>query len=312
MITLRVRPGTVVSWPTFQEESPAFSVALDGYVSTGPRYDPDGPRVNFNHHEDVDRLATRSTCAQVLMSIRQGMFTRFRDANGAVANVVVNDCDEDVCTAWALLRHHYLVTGTMNPAVNRLVAMEDALDCTAGAYPFPADLPALEELAWVFQPYRLFRASGALERLDPRAYEAVIYDVELRFLQHVTGHGKALPLDTRFDRIGGGTGWALIREVGAQARTGVFAEGIRAFVSVRERADGRYGYVIGKMSPFIPLDLRGLVADLNEADGAAPDLWGGGDIVIGSPRRGGSRLTPTEVSAMVDARFGRATRGERP
>lgn len=53
-----------------------FSIALDGYVNVGPRFDHEGPRVNFNHHEEVDRLATRATCGQVLMAIRQGLFTR--------------------------------------------------------------------------------------------------------------------------------------------------------------------------------------------------------------------------------------------
>lgn len=301
MITLHVEPTTApLSWDAFCASVPEFSIALDGYVRGGPQFDARGPRANFNHHEDVDRLATRATCAQVLMAIRQGLFLTFHDASGAGAEVFVNDCDEDVCTAWTLLNHHYLVAGTMNPLVNRLVAMEDALDCTAGAYPFPADLPALRELAWVFEPYRRFRLSGQIDRKEAAAYEGVITDVEHRIIQHVTGKGKETVLDLRYERIGGGPGWTMVREVGAQARTGMFSDGIRAFVAVRERGDGRYTYTIGKMSPFVPFDLAALTARLNEAEGATADRWGGGDTIMGSPRVGGSVLSPETVASMIE------------
>ncbi len=98
MIDLHVDLQTL-TMSQFVEQTQPFSVALDGYVRGGPQYDLKGPRVSFNHHEDVDRLATRSTCAQVLMSLRQGLFGRFRDAQGPQAHVWVNDCDEDVCTS---------------------------------------------------------------------------------------------------------------------------------------------------------------------------------------------------------------------
>lgn len=292
-----------LTWNEFYSLSPKFSIALDGYVRGGPRFDPDGPRANFNHHEDVDRLATRSTCAQVLMAIRQGLFGTFRTQDGPWCNVWVNDCDEDVCTAWTLLNNHSLVEAAVNPLVNRLVALEDALDCTAGAYPFPKDLPALRELAWVFQPYRQFRLSGQLDRKDADAFRGIIRDVEHRILLHVTGRGDELPLDTRYERIGGGQGWVAVREIGAQARTGMFSDGIRAYVSVRERADGATAYVIGKLSPFVRMDLPRLCRSLNESDGihyTDSDRWGGGDNVIGSPRNRGSRLTLAEVSEFVN------------
>lgn len=294
-----------LSWSDFVKDSPEMSIALDGYVHGGPRFDPVSKKANFNHHEEVDRLATRSTCAQVLMAIRQGLFACFRDARGSFANVYVNDCDEDVCTAWTLLNHHHLVEGCMNPLVNRLVAMEDALDCTAGAYPFPKDLPALRELAWVFQPYRQFRLSGWLDKKDPVAYAEIIQDVELRILQHVAGRGKEQDLDTRYERIGGGTGWTMVKEIGAQARTGMFSDGIKVFVSVRERPDnGYYTYVIGKMAPFIPLNLQRVTSALNLIEGKPGDMWGGGDTIVGSPRQRGSRVPMSEVTEILNEILG--------
>lgn len=301
-IELVVSPGVSgISWESFCNSHPNYSVALDGYVNEGPQFHDEKIMVNYNHHEGCDRLATRATCAQVLMAIRQGMFQRFRNNYGPIANVYVNDCDEDVCTSWFLIRNHYMVESTMNPLINKLVAMEDALDSTAGAYPFPADLPALQELAWVFEPYRQFRMNGGLEKRNAESFKSIIMDVEHRIMQYVTGHGKCMSLDTRYDIIGGTDGWVMVKEIGAHARTGMFGNGIKAYVSVRERNDGKYTYTLGKLSPFIPFDLLRLTKIFNDKDGSvtSTDKWGGGNNIMGSPRVSGSSLTPAQLSDII-------------
>ena len=301
IIELVVQPAVSLSWEKFCNQGIKYGVALDGFVSEGPMFDPDLPLVNFNHHDGVDRLATRSTCAQVLMAIRQGMFSKFRDANGARANVYVNDCDEDVCTSWFLLHNQHLVVGTMNPLINKLVSMEDALDSTAGAYPFPMELPALQELAWIFEPYRHFRLSGGLDKQDCDSYKSIIYDVEHRILQYIAGHGKSVALDCRYSIIGGGDGWAMVKEIGSHARTAMFSDGIKAYVSVREREGGGWTYTIGKLSPFIPFDLIKLTKILNEEDSAVDisNKWGGGNNIMGSPRTTGSYLSPEALKEII-------------
>lgn len=300
-------------WAAFRAQAPAFAVALDGYVGAGPRFDPAGPRANFNHHEEVDRLATHATCGQVLMAIRQGFFDTFRDAHGPRVVAHANDCDEDVCTSWWLLSRGYLAGAATNMLLNRLVAMEDALDATAGAYPYPADLPSLRALAWVFEPYRRFRAGGGLERLRADEYMGVVTDVGLRIDRHVAGGGDEAPLDTRFARIGGGPGWAMVDEVGLHARTGLFASGVRAFVAARPHAGGgAWTYTVGRMSAFVPFDVPRLLAALNEAEGlgaAATRRWGGGNTIGGSPRGVGSRLPPAEVERVVARVLGEARGG---
>jgi hypothetical protein len=316
------------TWEDFLRLTPGFSIALDGAVRGGPRYDDTGPHRNFNHHEDVDRLATRATCAQVLMDIRQGLFDRFRADGEPHAHVYVNDCDEDVCTSWFLLSSSHLVEPTMNPLLNRLVAMEDSLDATAGAYPFPRDLPALQELAWVFAPYRQFRMSGALDKpltTKPMStptetaladYRRVIEDVSLRIGAHVTGRGDRISLDTNYERVGGGSGWTMVREYGPQARTGMFADGVRAFVSVRDRLDGGWTYSIGRMSDYIRFPLPALIKALDHAEAKRlrdsmgdsafegsdqfHDKWGGGSTIGGSPRVHGSHLPPDEVESIIE------------
>jgi hypothetical protein len=301
-IILHVEPQVPpMSWDDFCKNTPTYSIALDGYVNVGPRFEPNGPRANFNHHEEVDRLCTRATCGQILMAIRQGFFTCFRDKTGPRVHVYVNDCDEDVCTSWFLLKNEHLAKNHSYPALNRLVYMEDALDCTAGAYPFPVDLPVLEQLAWVFQPYRQFRLLGGLDKKDPNAYHGVITDVENRIMRHITGSGESICLDTRYDKIGGGKSWTLIREIGAQAKTGLFDDGYTAFVSVRNRSDGRWTYSIGRMSPFVPFDVPKIIEALNCEEKCTIDCWGGGNTIGGSPRVSGSSLTPEKVVEIVNS-----------
>src|SRR4029077_6310482 len=103
-ISLSMRPeATPFEWEEFCATHGPYTIGLDGYVAAGSRFDPSGPRLNLDHHTEVDRLAARATCAQTLLTIRQGLFECFRDEEGPRAEVCVNHCDEDVCTSWFLL-----------------------------------------------------------------------------------------------------------------------------------------------------------------------------------------------------------------
>jgi hypothetical protein len=302
MIKLIVQPDRApFSWEEFVRDTERYSIAIDGCVSGAPNFDANKYVANFNHHENVNRLATRATCAQVLMAVRQGLFQAFRDNNEPQATVFANDCDEDVCTSWYILNNHAFCEQPLNPLLNRLVMMEDALDATAGAYPFPADLPVLKELAWVFEPYRLFRLSGQLDQKSPRAFRGIIEDVENRIHRHITGSGLEIPLDTRYERIGGGAGWVMVKELGAQARTGMFADGIKAYISVRQRSKKQWTYTLGRLSTFIPFDLIKLYKHLNEAEDLQnnPDCWGGSDTIGGSPRVRGSSISPDQICDII-------------
>lgn len=306
---LRMQPEVPpMSWKQFCKTSPPFSIAIDGYVNTGPMFDPSGPRQNFNHHEDVDRLGTRATCAQALLAIRQGLFDCFRDEHSRKIIAYANDCDQDVCTTSFLFKYGYIVEHTMNPMLNRLVEMEDKLDATAGAYPYPPDLPVLGELAWVYEPYTRFRLGGGLERKCGADFLQVVTDVEFRIMKHIVGGGGSIPLDFRYKRVGGGKDWSLVVEVGTQARTKMFSDGIHAYVSVRERPDGKsWTYTIGRMSHFVPFDIPRFFTVLNEAEGIdnkSRDRWGGANIVGGSPRVSGSKLSPSRVQDIINATIG--------
>lgn len=287
------------SWNEFIQNHPPFSIALDGYINSKPIFDKNGNYLNLDHHAEVDRLATRATCGQTLMVVRQGLFDTFRDASGAKAKVWVNDCDQDVCLSWFLLKYGKFTETTKNPLLDRLVNITDRMDTTSGMDPF-LDEQAEKEMSWVYDPYRQFRLSGSLDQKDPVAYGKIIQKVEERIVEYLSGKGKLLSLDTRFNRIGGGEDWAMVEEIGAQARTGMLKDGIRAFVSVRPRSNDRWTYTLGRLSQFINFDIPKLIHVLNAIEGAQVDKWGGSGIIGGSPRVNGSKISPTDLIRIIN------------
>ncbi len=308
MIELIMQPNMQpLTWKQFCKTTKPFSVAVDGYVKEGPIFQTakqGGPRSNLNHHEGVDRFSTRATCAQALLDIRTGFFESFRKDGQPHCSVYANDCDQDVCTTWFLLKHGWMAENVINPKLNKLVYMEDMLDTTGGAYPFPKDMPVLQELAWIFNPYTEFRLSGGLDtKRTSQAFMEVVDNVEYRILEYLHGKGKLMPLDTRYEVIGGGPGWSMVKEIGAQARTGMLADGIKAFVSVREMENGMNGYTIARMSNKIPFDVEGHVANFNKAESDPGLSWGGGNTIGGSNRKFGSGLIPMQLQEILNEKI---------
>jgi len=303
MIKLEIFPNQEpISWDNFCTSTPEYSVAIDGYVNTGPRFQniyDGGPRANFNHHEEVDRLATRATCSQVLMAIRTGFYNAFRKDDEIHCSVFANDNDQDVCTSYFILKHPWLCEKAINPMLNKLVDIEDRLDTTGGAYPFPKDLPILRNLAWVFKPYTDFRLKGGLERGIRKEYISVIDRIEDRINRYLNNKCGSIKLDTRYEVIHRTTNWSMVKEIGAQARTGMLHDGIYAYLSVRERNDGNYNYTVGRMSPFIQFDVAGLLEYFTKFESNPDAKWGGGSTsginIGGSSRKLGSSITPERL-----------------
>lgn len=309
---LHVKPEIFpVSWENFIKTHPKNSIALDGYVKGQTKFHQDekGCFVNFNHHEEVDRLSTRATCAQVLLAIRQGLmdaFTKQKDLREI--NIFVNDCDQDVCLSIFLLKNHWMSEGVINPLLNKLVHIEDMMDTCSGAYPFPMDMPALREISWVFQPYTLFRQNGGVDKKNSEEFSIVIDNVEKRVWAYVTGQSQRLDYNSSYEIIGGGKSWKMVIEHGVEARTAMMKDGIHAFVSCRKRPDGNYTYSIGRISMYNPFPVLNLLNELNiyEASSlgcaldALGDIWGGSNTIAGSPRTKGSVLSPENIQNIIN------------
>lgn len=196
----------------------------------------------------------------------------------------------------------------MNPLLNRMVGLCDIMDTTAGAYPLHSDLPILQELAWVFEPYRNFRLGGQLSKREATAFASIVTDVEGRIMRHITGSGQKIPLDTTYETIFRGTGgWTMVKEIGSYSRTGMFADNIQAYVSIRHRHDGNNDVTLGRMSIFIPFDVPRIIDRLNKEEGMTgdDDRWGGGNTIGGSPRIRGTKLTNEELFKIIEDEIGK-------
>lgn len=306
-IILHVEPGVVMSWEEFQNCKPPFSIALDGYVSGQTKYASVGPYANFNHHEDVDRLATRSTCMQIYFSIKLGLFDSFKKAGKRFAHVFVNDADQDVCLSYWLLCHPQEAAGIKwEDPLSKFLVFEDFFDASAGAFPFDdTNLPdsLLKRQAWVFEPYTTARRERKLHSMTGQDMHQLIETVSGRVSMFAENKGGAVDVNTSMEVIGGGPGWKMILDTGTYARTSLYASGTAAFAGVRARDDGNYTYVLGKMSPYVPFPLSDIYKALNSREDISSEgnSWGGSDIIGGSPRKTGSRLSPQKVEEIVNS-----------
>lgn len=305
-IMLHAEPGVVISWDEFQITKPPFSIALDGYASGQTKYSPTGPYANFNHHEDVDRLATRSTCMQIYFSIVLGLFDTFRKDGKPYAHVFVNDADQDVCLSYWLLTHPEKVNSSIHgSSLARLIVLEDLLDASGGAYPFD-DSNEQDSLynrqAWVFEPYTNAREERRLHSMSGEELIALINEVSHRISLFAENRGQSIKVDTQPVFIGGGPGWKMIVEKSGYSRASLYASGDKAFVGMRQRSDGNYTYVIGRMSPYVAFPLEQIYKTLNTIEDldSIDNQWGGSNTIGGSPRKTGSRLSPEELEEAIN------------
>ncbi len=303
-IELCVEPRKVYGWLEFKMEKPRYSIALDGFVDSATKRDPEGPYVNINHHSGSDRLSTRSTSGQVYLEINMGLFDTFREEGIPCAYVYVNDPDEDTCLAWWLLKNHEQVRDHAQPTVNRLVTCEDLLDSTAGAYPF-GDTDMRRQMAWIFDPYNEARFNGRVAQMGEAEMRNVIEAVEGRINDHIFGKGRELALEGHYEKIGGGNGWTLTKETGSASRMAMYGDGIDAFaVLVAEKQDDFYVYTLGRKSVWVPFDLQKLYDRLNGEEAniiTENNKWGGSDIIGGSPKGTGSKLSPEKLEKIINS-----------
>lgn len=306
---LIVRPGVVQAWDEFLLTTAPYSIALDGYVVGPPQYEARGPRSNFNHHEDVDRLGMRSTCAQIFMAIQMGLFDRYTYRSKITMDIFVNDCDEDVCFSAFLLLCWPLLSTQAKQRVSEWVRVTDLLDTTSGLYPIGStdktELDTLKTLVWILEPYRTFRSEGGIERGIAEEYHHIISTVCDRIHDAAEAHHvPQSPLDTSYEVLHQGSGWTCVKETGPQARVGMMQNNIPVFISVTTIPTGGFKYSIGKKSIYIEPDFIELMSRLNDlealhsTDKRPP--WGGGDTIFGSPRVVGSCLTPSMVVWVVE------------
>ncbi|MSR85849.1 hypothetical protein EXS74_00470 [Candidatus Woesearchaeota archaeon] len=304
-IGLFVEPGVVYSWRDFKKFKAPFSIALDGFVNAPTRRDHRGPYANYDHHSGVDRIATRSTSDQVHMEINLNLFDRFRKDGVPTTQIFVNDPDEDTCLASWELMHFEQIRGHANPKINRLVYVEDRLDCTAGAYPF-GDITMRRKMAWIFDPYTRARFEGRLSGLNAQGMKTIMESVHARIDKYVIDDAQESVLEGEYKRVGGGKSWALVKENGPAARMSLYNDGINAFVSFFDNGNGTWRYMYGRRSAWVDFPILRLYPLLNKIDPCGiseGNRHAGSDTIGGSPRKTGSKISPQDLEKILNERL---------
>jgi hypothetical protein len=306
-VDLHVHPREKWTWEEFLARTPSNSVALDGMVGGGPKYDSATGHINFDHHEGVEREATMSTCKQVYMAIKGGFFDAFREQGEPKAHVYINDPDQDTALAVIEMELYKMIEGAQsNPLLNRIVNLTDMLDITGGAIPLNLKDRLVRQHTWIFQPYTDMRKSGALSSASAPEMRNCIESVYGRLNEYLLNRGGEAKLDTRHKILHDSPfGYKIIHEIGGNdARYHLFQRGLNAFVSlVATRPDGRYVYTVGKRSRYVvpEFDVPELYQLLNAAEGLTPaNGWNGSTLVGGSSRLLGSGLSWQQLKGLVD------------
>lgn len=313
-IELIIEPREELTWDEFREETPPFSIALDGYVTGPPAHDEDTQHVNFDHHEGVHRPATMSSAMQAMYAVKGGLMKRFRDQQDELPRVYVNDCDQDVSLAVFVLENYKLFEGTQShPGFNRLLEIDQRLDITAGAYPMNHDVDLVKQHHWVFEPYGDMRKSGRLYSADASAIRDNIETTCGRIMQLLIGNPGTVESDTRHEIFYQGDDFWMAHEIGGpDSRYDLFSQGMMSFVNkIGEMPNGNNVMSVGRVSTYVDFPLLELYPYYNEAEKDADGQWNGSTLIGGSPRGSGTSLSIPDlrditIDALADIRARRA------
>ncbi len=301
-----ILPRKSMTWEEFLKTAPPNSIALDGVVRGGPRFDPATNHVNFDHHDCVVREATMSTAMQVYFALKGGLMKAFAGRPGLI-HIYVNDTDQDTSLAVWLLWNYKKFEGTASLAhINRLRALTDVWDITAGAFPLSLDDRIVRQHNWVFEPYTDLRKSGALATANEAVLSDNLIAVMNRLNQFMMGTSGEKELDTRHTILYDCPDFKIVDEIGGnEARYHLWSQGMNAFISlVARRPDGRFVYSIGRRSQYIPFPVEALYDDLNAAEGLdRTNGWNGSTIIGGSSRERGSGLSWEAILNIVTRRL---------
>ncbi|MEY4723681.1 MAG: hypothetical protein RLZZ324_1194 [Candidatus Parcubacteria bacterium] len=316
-IKMVFRPREVVSEERFYgDEFPSYAIAYDGFVNGPPGFlSPlDGklyessekgfrrikgatrplanwPKVNFDHHAGVVRLATNSSAAQAFLAVKCGLMKAFSVRGVPTAHLYGNDPDQDgTKTTFILINHDspYLDT----PMFRDLLSLHNHLDITAGTYRVKKRWHILQRLIWIGEPYTLARQKGLLAKMNAEGMRDLVLEGHERIIKTIEGEGEEVEPDMRFEVLEEYDGWKVVNEIGQHARYGM--HDLDAFLTTRDRGDGSRQYMFCRRSKYIwhfPTQL--LLPALNRAEkkhGNGVGGWGGSDTFVCSPRDGGSLL----------------------
>ncbi len=305
MIQLIAEPRVVKTWNQFIKESPPYSIALDGYVSGAPKYQPEGPRLNLNHHKTaVDGHSALCASMQAYLKLKTGLFEKFAVNGGPHAQVYVNDADQDSSLAAFILTKPEVSSSAKNQnKLEELLYHEQIMEITGGMFPLDTKSRIMQKMAWIFEPYDSVRMSEKIYSMNADEMKNLMQDIFLRIENHLSGRSCEMGLDNSYTILHGNhENFALVKENSVYSRAKMIKEGIKAFALLVKENAGVYKYTLGKISDFVPIPLPKIYDFLNKFENIKlddADRWGGSRTIGGSPRINGSKIPPEKLFELI-------------
>lgn len=304
-IDLQIEPRVSTTWKEFIKNTPKCSIALDGYVHAAPQYDAKTKHINFDHHHEVQRLATMSSAEQVMYAIKGGLMNHFITKEHPKPHVYVDDPDQDVALALFILENYKLFEGIASiPNFNRLLEIDSRLDITGGWYPMNHNTKLIRQHHWVFAPYSELRKSGKLYNATAGMMRDNLEATTTRIMKHINGDGGEVELDTRHEIYYRGNDFWMANEIGGpDARYELFSQGMLTYINIiGEKENGNLAMTIGNSDPYRQFPIQKLYDVFNAAEGITKDnkdKWGGSNLIGGSPRETGTKLSWQEIKEIT-------------
>ncbi len=306
-IQLHIQPGVTVT----EEERrsyPEQTIFLDGAFGGAPFLDNERWQYSLDHHEGCVRPFTLATCQQAAVMLLKGL-----PVGEGEWRLLVNQPDLDaLLAAWLFMNHQDVLadSATLLRGVMPLLNVEGVIDSHGLEY---APLTGLSEEEYELQkdrldslmiPEREHRAAGTWSNLDMVAHACdrlAAIDGLLAEAGMLRERAQVEIISTRdiqgdkqlvLCRSAGG-----IYEVEARLRE-LFGKALG--VIILQTGEGRF--TLKQVDSFLSRDLVALYQALNARDPEATsqsdsgaNLWGGAADIGGSPRAGGTGLTPEEI-----------------
>lgn len=305
-VKVRIERSLAVA-PAAARKAAEGSIFLDGAVPGEPFIDPERRVFNLDHHEGCVRAFTLSTCEQALVLVLRGLDLRER-----TWTVYANEPDLDTVLAiWVLLNSTHLVgeDSRVRDAAIPLLRLEGIADshgpelAELSGFPAPLLAETRQRLTELRQEELALKQAGTWSSVDPLEFTAG----QLRHLDRLLypeRHFEGFPAVEVLAR-------AELSEhrvaVVCRSPNGVFETeadlkrlyGKRLGVLVLQK--DAHSYSLRQVDPFLPATLEAVYARLNILDPAvrsasSTNRWGGSTDIGGSPRQGGTRLSPQEIA----------------
>ena len=316
---LQVERGLSVS-ESARRKIPHQTIYLDGVYTGPPFYDNKARHYSLDHHSGCVRAFTLATCEQAVVMLLQGL-----PLNEGEWTVFVNEPDLDsLLAAWVLLNHADLLRQEREllHLAMPLIRVEGVIDAHGHGFSVLTGLGQDEyqrlkgELDQLMEQERQLKKAGAwstmdlfqysrdmLEAIDelifPPAYLEQLGEVEEVARTEVVGQKLAILCRSKLG----------IYEVEEQLKARYDK---RVAIIILDAGGGCF--TLRQLDPFFEQGLAPLYKALNQKDPVAraagsseekETRWGGSDDIGGSPRPGGSELTPEQVLDLVRTVYGR-------